>query len=55
MAGALLERGIDPIVLLVAGGDRLPVHRHPLPDRRTARASWPWSSPAPGGTASSSR
>jgi Xaa-Pro aminopeptidase len=31
MAGALLERGIDPIVLLVAGGDRLPVHRHPLP------------------------
>jgi antitoxin VapB len=28
---ALLERGIDPIVLLVAGGDRLPVHRHPLP------------------------
>jgi antitoxin VapB len=31
MAGALLERGIDPVVLLVAGGDRLPVHRHPLP------------------------
>jgi len=28
---ALLERGIDPVVLLVAGGDRLPVHRHPLP------------------------
>ena len=31
MAAALLERGIDPIVLLVAGGDRLSVHRHPLP------------------------
>ena len=31
MAAALLERQIDPIVLLVAGGDRLPVHRHPLP------------------------
>ena len=31
MAAALLERGIDPVVLLVAGGDRLPVHRHPLP------------------------
>ena len=31
MAAALLERGIDPIVLLVAGGERLPVHRHPLP------------------------
>jgi antitoxin VapB len=31
LAGALLEREIDPIVLLVAGGERLPVHRHPLP------------------------
>ena len=28
---ALHERGIDPVVLLVAGGDRLPAHRHPLP------------------------
>ena len=28
---ALHERGVDPVVLLVAGGDRLPVHRHPLP------------------------
>lgn len=28
---ALLERGIDPVVLLVAGAGRLPVHRHPLP------------------------
>jgi Xaa-Pro aminopeptidase len=30
-ARACLERGIDPIVLLVAGADRLPRHRHPLP------------------------
>ena len=31
-AGAeLLARGIDPIVLLVAGAERLPSHRHPLP------------------------
>ena len=30
-AAALLEDGIDPVVLLVAGGERLPVHRHPLP------------------------
>jgi Xaa-Pro aminopeptidase len=30
-AAALHERGVDPVVLLVAGGDRLPVHRHPLP------------------------
>jgi antitoxin VapB len=28
---ALVERGIDPIVLLVAGEERLPLHRHPLP------------------------
>lgn len=28
---ALLERGIDPVVLLVAGAERLAVHRHPLP------------------------
>jgi Xaa-Pro aminopeptidase len=28
---ALHERGVDPVVLLVAGSDRLPVHRHPLP------------------------
>ena len=32
-SAALLERGIDPIVLLVAGAERLPVHRHPLPTR----------------------
>ena len=31
LAGALVERGIDPVVLLVAGEERLPVHRHPLP------------------------
>jgi hypothetical protein len=30
-AHRLLERGIDPVVLLVAGEQRLPVHRHPLP------------------------
>jgi Xaa-Pro aminopeptidase len=30
-AAALLERGIDPVVLLVAGDRRLPEHRHPLP------------------------
>ena len=31
LSAALLERGADPLVLLVAGGDRLAVHRHPLP------------------------
>jgi Xaa-Pro aminopeptidase len=31
LASALLARGIDPVVLLVAGGDRVAVHRHPLP------------------------
>lgn len=30
-ASALLKRSIDPIVLLVAGEERLPHHRHPLP------------------------
>ena len=30
-ARALLERRIDPVVLLVAGEERLPRHRHPLP------------------------
>ena len=30
-ARACLERGIDPVVLLVAGEERLPRHRHPLP------------------------
>ena len=30
-ARELLDRGIDPVVLLVAGEGRLPVHRHPLP------------------------
>jgi Xaa-Pro dipeptidase len=30
-AAALLKRSIDPIVLLVAGEERLPHHRHPLP------------------------
>jgi Xaa-Pro aminopeptidase len=31
VAAGLLERGIDPVVLLVAGAERLPRHRHPLP------------------------
>jgi Xaa-Pro aminopeptidase len=31
VGAALLERAIDPVVLLVAGEDRLPHHRHPLP------------------------
>jgi Xaa-Pro aminopeptidase len=30
-AAALRKRSIDPIVLLVAGEERLPHHRHPLP------------------------
>jgi antitoxin VapB len=31
VASALIERGVEPVVLLVAGAGRLPVHRHPLP------------------------
>jgi Xaa-Pro aminopeptidase len=31
LAGALVERGIDPVVLLVAGEQRVPAYRHPLP------------------------
>jgi Xaa-Pro aminopeptidase len=31
LASALVERGADPVVLLVAGEERLPAHRHPLP------------------------
>ncbi len=31
LAGGLQERGIDPVVLLVAGESRLRTHRHPLP------------------------
>jgi Xaa-Pro aminopeptidase len=30
VSSALVERGIDPVVLLVAGEERLPHHRHPL-------------------------
>jgi antitoxin VapB len=30
-ARELYERGIEPFVLLVAGAERLPLHRHPLP------------------------
>jgi len=33
LAGGLAERGIDPLVVLVAGQERL-MHRHPLPTRR---------------------
>ena len=33
LARALVERDADPVVLLVAGEDRLPRHRHPLPTR----------------------
>jgi antitoxin VapB len=31
LASALLDRGLDPIVLMVAGDDRRRRHRHPLP------------------------
>jgi antitoxin VapB len=31
VGGALLDRGLDPVVLLVAGGSRVATHRHPLP------------------------
>lgn len=31
VSGALLSRGLDPVVLLVAGESRVRVHRHPLP------------------------
>lgn len=31
LAAALLRRGLDPVVLLVGGVDRLDAHRHPLP------------------------
>jgi Xaa-Pro aminopeptidase len=31
MTGHLLARGIEPVVLLAAGGERLARHRHPLP------------------------
>jgi Xaa-Pro aminopeptidase len=32
-ARELYERGVEPLVLLVAGAQRLPLHRHPLPTR----------------------
>jgi antitoxin VapB len=35
LARELLERGADPVVLLVAGEQRLPLHRHPLPTEAT--------------------
>jgi Xaa-Pro dipeptidase len=30
-ARELWERGVEPLVMLVAGAERLPLHRHPLP------------------------
>jgi Xaa-Pro aminopeptidase len=30
-ARELFERGVEPLVMLVAGAERLPLHRHPLP------------------------
>jgi antitoxin VapB len=34
LAGELLERALDPVVLLVAGDERIAAHRHPLPTTR---------------------
>ena len=34
VGGALLDRGLDPVVLLVAGAGRVATHRHPLPTAR---------------------
>jgi Xaa-Pro aminopeptidase len=34
LAGELLERALDPVVLLVAGDERIDAHRHPLPTAR---------------------
>ena len=34
LAHALLHRGLDPVVLLVAGDERIARHRHPLPTDR---------------------
>lgn len=31
LAAELLERGLDPVVLMVAGDERIAAHRHPLP------------------------
>lgn len=41
LAGELLDRGIEPVCLFVAGGERMGRHRHPLPTSATlgARAS----------------
>ncbi|MCT2590705.1 M24 family metallopeptidase [Streptomyces sp. N2-109] len=36
LAHALLERGLDPVVLLVAADERIDRHRHPLPTERAA-------------------
>jgi antitoxin VapB len=34
LTGELLDRALDPIVLLVAGDERMGAHRHPLPTDR---------------------
>jgi hypothetical protein len=34
LAAELLDRALDPVVLLVAGDDRIAAHRHPLPTTR---------------------
>ncbi len=31
MSDALLQLGMDPVVMMVAGAERMPLHRHPLP------------------------
>lgn len=36
LAHALLDRGLDPVVLLVAADERIARHRHPLPTDRVA-------------------
>lgn len=36
LAYALLDRGLDPVVLLVAADERISLHRHPLPTDRVA-------------------
>ncbi|AXK33514.1 M24 family metallopeptidase [Streptomyces armeniacus] len=36
LAHALLDRGLDPVVLLAAADERIALHRHPLPTDRAA-------------------
>jgi hypothetical protein len=37
LAHELMRRELDPVVLLVAGQERLPLHRHPVPTREPVR------------------